>query len=184
GQSRWMRGGGPELRSQSEDSTPRVDDRHVEGAEVLDVARDEGQTMDCRSGRDQGIALRPGIWDMESTGTARNWHVDRQNSACERIEQLVIEPRLQAIGLSWIAPAQPRDPHLHFQHRDRREEEIGGGLRGHPGTHAGVRPKLGLTELADDVGVEQIAHRSGTASSMRAGSNSMSRSSSMLRRST
>ena len=74
---------------------------------MLDVARDESQAMDCRSGRDQRIALRPGIGEMESSGTARNRDVDGQDSACERIEQLVIEPGLQSLRLSGIAPGQP-----------------------------------------------------------------------------
>ena len=40
---------------------PGIDDRDIQGFEVLDVARDNGQSVDCGRGGDQSVALRPRI---------------------------------------------------------------------------------------------------------------------------
>src|SRR5699024_10747413 len=83
-----------------------------------------------------------------------------------------------------IAARDSADADLDLQHRDRREIQVRRRTARDPRSHARIGPPGRLAQLADDVGVEQVTHSSGTRRSMREGSNSMSRSSSMLSRST
>jgi hypothetical protein len=43
---------------------PGVQHAYVRGREVTDVSRDHRQTVGQGSGRDQGVALRTGVWNM------------------------------------------------------------------------------------------------------------------------
>lgn len=74
--------------------------------------------MDNCRGSDQGVPLRPRVWNMKSSRATRNRYVHRQDPTSKRIEQFIIKPRLQPFGLNWVTPGHPRNPNLHFQNCD------------------------------------------------------------------
>ncbi len=144
---------------------------------VSDVARRYAEPMGQRRGGDQTVARRAGIGDVQGRAVAGDLERDGQNAAREGRQYALLEPGPQVGALRGVDPLAQQDADLDLLHHNDREPEVRRVLRVCPGGDVRIgTARADLAQLADDVRVEEPAHRSAgrIPPSRRGGSNSIS----------
>src|SRR6185503_14128599 len=99
---------------------PRIEQGDAGWREVCDVASDDGEPMDHRGGGDQGITFRAPIGDVKLRATLRHGRIDREDTAFEARQNLIVDPRAQDGTLRRVLARAQKRAKLDFQNRDRR----------------------------------------------------------------
>ena len=168
---------------------PGVQQAYVRGLEVTDVSCNHRQAVHQGSGRDEGVALRTWVWNMQPRAAPCDSGIDRKDSSVKSRQHVFVEPCAQEGGLRGISPLDEQDAQFELQHGNCRQEHRAGGRCLSPGgdPHVGLA-RSGLAQLGNDVGIEQVhqersaGRKSGALA--RTGSNSMSSRPGMASRST
>src|SRR4051795_12627772 len=134
---------------------------------VVEVAGDQDQAVDPGRGGEARVVDVLLALGEELTPELRHLPADGKEALAERREGLV-HPRLDPTGDVRLPGPQPDDALPHLAHREGTDGEVRVIDAGQPRRDVPVR--IGLADLAEDVGVEEVPHASPSRTSSSASS--------------
>ena len=112
---------------------PRVHQRDACGFEVRDIASDDRHAMNQCGRGDQGVAFGARVGNVKLCTPLHHGRIDRQDTAFEPSENLMIDPSTQDSTLRRVLARDQQRPKFDFENRDGGDKEARRGDRVPPG---------------------------------------------------
>ena len=106
---------------------PWIDKVGSSDLKVVRIPRNDCEAVYERGGRDEGIAIRPGIRHVEGSASLSDGRVNWQNAIYERGQDVPIHPGAEDLALPSVSSCDEQDAYFQLQYRDYGQVEARGG---------------------------------------------------------